>query len=235
MQKPARRLPWALLAGLAGAIIAVLLFAWLAIEVFQTETLNFDNQIRTSLHQYASPTLTAAMQLITTMGSAWLLVPLGTVVVIGLWIGGQRREAIVFVIIMLGAVLLQLLLKLAFHRIRPLPFFGPVLHSYSFPSGHALNSLCFYGSLAVLLGRRLGNLWARLGLAGLAFLLVGLIGVSRVYLGVHYPTDVIAGYLAAVVWLIAVALAFKEVPQGFFSRRLSTLGMFQRFGSRSRS
>jgi undecaprenyl-diphosphatase len=212
-------LPWALLAGLAGAILAVLLFAWLAGEVLQQETLSFDNQVRTGIHQYASTQLTAVMELVTWLGSAWVLVPVGALVVAGFWRSGHRREALAFVVIMLGAVLLQFLLKLAFHRVRPLPFFGPALHTYGFPSGHALNSLCFYGALAALLASPLRRWWQRVGLAVAAAILVLLIGVSRVYLGVHYPTDVVGGYLAGVVWLSTVGLAFREIPHWFPSKR----------------
>jgi undecaprenyl-diphosphatase len=159
------------------------------------------------------------MELVTWLRSGWFLVPTGTVVVTYFWLTGHRREAVAFAVIMLGAVLLQLLLKLAFQRARPLPFFGPALHTYSFPSGHALNALCFYGTLAVLLGQRGRTWWLRAGLGLVAASLVLLIGVSRVYLGVHYPSDVIGGYLAAAIWLSAVGLAFKEIPRGFPSQR----------------
>src|SRR6185369_17932911 len=74
-------------------------------------------------------------------------------------------------------------------------------HTYSFPSGHSLFSFCFYGVLAGLLTRRLKSRVARVLIWICAALLVSAIGLSRIYLGVHYPSDVIAGYLAASLWV----------------------------------
>jgi undecaprenyl-diphosphatase len=99
-----------------------------------------------------------------------------------------------------GAVVLDLTLKFAFHRSRPVPFFGPVPRTYSFPSGHSLFSFCFYGVLAGLLAGRVRSVPARVLIWLTAALLVLAIGLSRIYLGVHYPSDVIAGYLAGTIW-----------------------------------
>ena len=77
---------------------------------------------------------------------------------------------------------------------------------YSFPSGHALGSLVFFGTLAALVAARIRSTAARALVWIVAILLVAAIGFSRIYLGVHYPTDVIGGYAAALVWVIAVAL-----------------------------
>jgi undecaprenyl-diphosphatase len=117
----------------------------------------------------------------------------------------------------LGAEALDQILKLLFNRPRPEPFFGlaaPITHS--FPSGHAMVSCCFFGVLAVILAAR-GAPWAasrskRMAIFAVAAILVALMGFSRVYLGFHYPTDVLAGYAAAVVWLAVVRtalMAFK--------------------------
>jgi Membrane-associated phospholipid phosphatase len=84
---------------------------------------------------------------------------------------------------------------------RPEPFFGTAPETYSFPSGHALFSACFYGALAWLLGAALRNFGARAAIWAMSLALIAAIGLSRLYLGVHYPTDVIAGYLVAVFWI----------------------------------
>jgi len=101
-------------------------------------------------------------------------------------------------------MLLDLSLKHAFHRTRPTAFFGALPHSYSFPSGHALFSFCFYGVLAGLSAGRTRSQPARILIWTLAAVLVTAIGLSRIYLGVHYPSDVIAGYLAATLWVTAL-------------------------------
>jgi undecaprenyl-diphosphatase len=117
-----------------------------------------------------------------------------------------------------GSVVLDTSLKLLFHRVRPEPFFGPLPHSYSFPSGHALSSFCFYGILAGLLDTRIRSLAVRISIWIVAALLVLAIGVSRIYLGVHYPTDVIAGYVAAAVWVSTLIYADRMRSARHYSR-----------------
>ena len=79
--------------------------------------------------------------------------------------------------------------------------FTDLPRTYSFPSGHSLFSFCFYGVLAGLLTRRIASRIGRILIWTFAALLVAAIGLSRIYLGVHYPSDVIAGYLAASLWV----------------------------------
>jgi undecaprenyl-diphosphatase len=128
-----------------------------------------------------------------------------------------RRAALWMVVTILGALVLDLSLKYAFHRHRPIPFFVAVPHTYSFPSGHSLFSFCFYGVLAGLLAGRIGSRLGRVLIWTLAALLVAAIGLSRIYLGVHYPSDVIAGYLAASLWvstLLALDRMRKKADHG---------------------
>ena len=111
-----------------------------------------------------------------------------------------------------GATLLNLLLKQTFARTRPDPFFDyPLPVSHSFPSGHAFFAASFFGGLAVLVSGRVRSSALRLAVWIVALSLVLLIGLSRVYLGVHYPSDVFAGYAAAVVWVAGVALGDRVV------------------------
>jgi len=76
--------------------------------------------------------------------------------------------------------------------------------SFSFPSGHALFSFCFFAGIAALLSPRLSSQRAKLGLWSIAIALILGIGLSRIYLGVHYPSDVLAGYAAGIVWVATV-------------------------------
>ncbi len=117
-----------------------------------------------------------------------------------------KRAAKWLAITIAGALLLDITLKWAFHRPRPVPWYGVAPHSYSFPSGHALVSFCFYGVLAGLVTGRLRSRKLRLVCWMVAVALVALIGISRIYLGVHYASDVLAGYLTAAVW-VAIMLA----------------------------
>ena len=198
--------------------LALILFVWLAREVTRGDAMRLDTPIRNAVHARSSPPLTAMMRGVSLIGSEVVLVPLGAILVWCLVAAKRRRAAVVLAVAALGAEALDQIMKLLFHRPRPEPFFGlasPITHS--FPSGHAMVSCCFFGVLAMILAAR-GAPWApsrlkRTAIFAAAASLVALMGFSRVYLGFHYPTDVLAGYAAAVVWLAvvrAVLMAFKR-------------------------
>ena len=84
----------------------------------------------------------------------------------------------------------------------------------AFPSGHALVSFCFYGVLAGMLNLQLKTQWQRIGVWIVAGTIVVLIGLSRIYLGVHWPSDVLAGYAAAIVWMGTVRLVAPKGTSG---------------------
>jgi undecaprenyl-diphosphatase len=188
---------------LIAALLALFLFGWIAEDVRHGETVNFDLAVRTWVHQFASPTMTRIMNVISLLGYQILIAQLVVALAVFLcmhWL----RPAAWLAVTMAGALALDLGLKDAFHRARPQPFFGAALHSYSFPSGHALCSFCFYAVLAGLTAARAKPLALRLAVGALAAALVVAIGLSRVYLGVHYASDVLGGYLAATVWVSAI-------------------------------
>jgi undecaprenyl-diphosphatase len=190
----------------AVALAALVLFASLAYAVVQGEAVAFDAAVRNAVHAVSFPALTYAMRGISDSGEAVFLVALGVIVVWRLVSLGRRRQAVFFVIATLGAEVIDQALKFWFQRPRPEVFFGPQPLNYSFPSGHALVSFCFYLALAEIL---MDDRWPRarkLAVWTLAVLLTGLIGLSRVYLGVHYPTDVLGGYAAAIAWLSIVRI-----------------------------
>lgn len=199
--RPARALGIVLVGSLLGSLLALLFFSWLAEEVFEGELRNFDMQVRVTIHQWANPMLTLAMKVISDLGSPIFLSSLFVVLIVVFLRIRWRRAAIWLSIDMAGALVLDVSLKYLFHRTRPVPFFVPEPQTYSFPSGHALGSFCFYMVLAGLLTGRIRNFYARIAIWIFAALLVGIIGFSRIYLGVHWPTDVIAGYAAAAVWV----------------------------------
>ena len=184
------------------------LFAWIAEAVMAEHTMRFDLAVRDWVHQYSSPALTRAAVAASFVGSDILAAAFATSLLVFAFLH-WRRAAIWLTLTMAGALVLDLSLKYAFHRPRPTPFFGPWPHTYSFPSGHALFSFCFYGALAGLLADRIQSLAARICIWTLAAALIAAIGLSRIYLGVHYPTDVLGGYLAAAVWVSSM-IAFDH-------------------------
>ncbi len=190
----------AILISLAIAVLCLFLFAWLGQEMLEGDTRHFDDAIRSWAHQFASPGMTRVMTAISLLGYHLLILGL---VIAFMFFARLRwlRAAAWLAITMLGAVLLDIALKYAYHRQRPTAFFGASPGSYSFPSGHALSSLCFYGVLAGLLSRRIKSQFWRIIIWVVAAILIVAIGFSRIYLGVHYPSDVLGGYLAATVWV----------------------------------
>jgi undecaprenyl-diphosphatase len=184
-----------------------LFFGWLSEEVFEGETRTFDESIRNLVHGFASPPVTALMKFFSFLGSPLFLVILGAIVIASLLYLKHKRALVLFLISVAGELALDLALKAFFGRVRPAAFFDyPLPSSYSFPSGHAFGSLCFYGILAWLTAARLPNKAAELAIGILAALLIFFIGFSRIYLGVHFPSDVLAGYAAGLFWIGVIAL-----------------------------
>ena len=196
------------------AATALFAFGWLAEEMLEGETQKFDAFVRTAVHQLATPDLTRLMQVFSFLGSVAAVTTMCLVAICVSLYFRRVRTAALLAITMLGAGVLDVTLKYAFHRPRPVAFFGATPSSYSFPSGHALGSLCFYGILAVICATRARTRGATFCVWMAALILVGMIGFSRIYLGVHYPSDVIAGYCAATVWVGSVGLLDKTLGKG---------------------
>jgi undecaprenyl-diphosphatase len=208
-----------LLLGLAAAIATLIFFGWLADEVLEGETRQFDEVTRNAIHQLASPMVTTIMRGISFVGST-LALTIGTIIVVVRFAMLKwSREAKLFPITMVGAGLLNVTLKLAFKRPRPVPFFNLTApETYSFPSGHSLTSACFFGALAAILTARVKSRRFRIITWVVCTLMFVLIGFSRIYLGVHHTTDVIAGFAAALIWILVVR--FVEITLARRKRRM---------------
>jgi len=163
----------------------------------------------------AAPGLTGPVRFVTFFASLPFLLLASAA---GPWLlrrAGRRREATELVLAMLGAFLLNQLLKTYFHRPRP----GNALLNtlgLSFPSGHAMLGVTFYGCLAWLLARHFG----RPGWAAVLLLWAGLIGLTRVYLHAHYATDVLAGFAGGAAWLVV----FRAGLRLFWREEIVSLG-----------
>lgn len=203
LQKPLWYLEAGAVASLAAAVLSLFLFGGIAEEMLQGSTVRFDLAVRGWVHQFASPEMTRAMTAISLLGYNVLIVELVIALAV-FWSLRWRRAAAWLAVTMAGALAMDLALKYAFHRPRPQVFYGAEPQSYSFPSGHALCSFCFYGVLAGLVAARTKRLALRIAAGAAAAILVVAIGLSRIYLGMHYPSDVIAGYLAASVWVASL-------------------------------
>ena len=181
-------------------------FFYLTRVVFVQNSLALDNWASGVVDGWrlATPGLTGPMRFVTFFASLTFLLPASIGGALLLRWARRRREATELVLAMLGGVLLNQLLKTYFNRPRP----GNALLNtlgLSFPSGHAMLGLTFYGCLAWLLARHFG----RPGWAVVLLLWAGLIGFTRVYLHAHYATDVLAGFAGGAAWLVVFRAGLK--------------------------
>jgi undecaprenyl-diphosphatase len=180
--------------------ISLVLFLWLARVVGTGAATAFDSAVRAAIHNWSFPALTTLMKIATFLGTDGFMAVLALPFLWHLIRAKRRNDALRLALIPVTADLLLQILKHHFHRPRPEPFFNlPTPDSFSFPSGHALMSTVFYVTLAIIMTGKPALLAAALALATC-------IGLSRIYLGVHYPTDVLAGFIAGTFWLSASSL-----------------------------
>ncbi|MBR8840128.1 MAG: phosphatase PAP2 family protein [Stigonema ocellatum SAG 48.90 = DSM 106950] len=194
--------------GLAICLIILFVLAKLAGEVLEGEAFAFDTSFLLWLHQFANPNLDNVMLTITHLGDPNIVVIVVGVTLGTLWWRHYREEAKIFVLACLGALILNTGLKLAFGKVRPQLWHQLISEtSFSFPSGHALGSLVLYGFLAYALAIHYPK-QAKF-IYSFAVVLIAAIGVSRLYLGVHWPTDIIAGYGVGCLWLMMCITMLK--------------------------
>lgn len=187
--------------------VLLVMFALLAEEVVERDTIGLDRAILESLDRWRTPGLDLAAGILNVVGGSYVLAPLTFIVFLLLW-RRWSRSAVFVGLAVFGAMALSGLAKLVFERPRPQAFEALVhAEGFSFPSGQTMSStavaLAAYFSI-----RALAPAWRWPALAiGAAFALA--VGVSRSYLLVHYPSDVIAGWILATAWVLGVHAAYS--------------------------
>lgn len=198
-----------LVIGLALSVGTLWIFAELAGEVLEGETQRLDTALLTWIHSTFPGWLGTPMRLVAVLGYPWAVVPLLILAVGAFYLNGLKFSAALLLVSVPGSAILGTALKSFYERTRPELFeTGYEAPFYSFPSGHAITAVSLYGIITLLTAQRLEG-WRRWVVATAGAALVLLIGFSRLYLGVHYPSDVLAGYLAATFWVATVGIAFK--------------------------
>jgi undecaprenyl-diphosphatase len=194
----------------------------------------FDLSVQATVHSWTTPALTGLMRTLTFIGSIEVFIPTLIAAVGILLIVGEKEQGIrlirkrqvstLFAVGIGGALVLNETFKAHFQRARPrVPWSIGDEHTFSFPSGHSLFSLVLYGLIAYSVLTRRDPLLRRLVVAaGCAGLVLG-IGLSRIYLGMHWPTDVLAGYLTGALWLEAT-IAIDRRWRATFARSRTGLG-----------
>ena len=183
-------------------------FGWLAVAVGHAGGLSWDASGLRFWHRHATPALNKLAVLLTIIGNTWPMVGTGLLVVLVLWRRRQARAAWVFALSVGGSMLLTQIIKPLVARPRP-ALWASIRpeHTFSFPSGHAMDTAAIAAALGFLCWRHRRRWWVW----GLAPLFALAVGWARVYLGVHNPSDVLAGWAAAVGWVAGVQLVARQV------------------------
>ena len=194
-----------LLVGFAVALVTTYGLVELHDEILKARFEQRDQAIQSWVHGFARPMLTEVMRGLSWVGSPYVLVPAVTLAAGLMWWRRRKDNAVLVAAAALGGVALDEVMKLHFKRLRPeVPWALVHEHSFSFPSGHSVLAMVMYGVIVYKTYDKLHSMWARAALMMGAILMVLGIGVSRVYLGAHYPSDVAGGYFVGAVWLAAV-------------------------------
>jgi undecaprenyl-diphosphatase len=184
------------------SLFFLLFFSLVAVLIRADKLLVFDHAIIEWVQSQEAPFITSIMKFFTEIGSTKIVVFLCLFIIFFLYkVLHHRTELFLFISVVVGSPILNLLLKEIFQRARPDLHRLIEIGGYSFPSVHAMNAFTVYGVLTFLLWRHIFNRGGRTLLLLISSSVIIMIGVSRIYLGVHYPSDIIGGYFASGFWL----------------------------------
>lgn len=186
------------------------LFVELADEIHELEDFYFDDALLWHAHALSSPTLDRFFVVVSALGYQWGVVPADIALTLGLLVARRWREATFAGVSLGGSALLNMATKQFFQRDRPALWesIAPE-HTFSFPSGHAMGSATL-AMVVVLLCWHTRFRWPAVALAALFALTVG---ASRIYLGVHYPSDILGGWAAGIAWVSGVYLVLYRIRE----------------------
>lgn len=204
-----------------GALIAIAgtwAFATLAGHVSSGSTQTFDDTVLRWLGAHRVASLDPVMLDITSLGTSSVVVMVVGVAALFLWLNQHKHSAVLLFVATFGGVILNNLLKLGFGRPRPevIPW-ATTATFYSFPSGHAMSATIVYSTVAYLAARLQRTHAARFAISLVAAIVIFLVCFSRLYLGVHYPSDVLAGIIIGLAWA-SFCMATLEAIQ-LYARR----------------
>src|SRR6266508_2925026 len=206
----------------AGVIVAALgtwILSELAERVMAGGTQAFDETVLRWVSRHHTPTLDHVMLEITKLGNGTVVLMIVCVAGLFLTLTRHKYSALLLVVATAGGLVLDAVLKLQFERPRPhILTWGTEAGGWSFPSGHAMSATIAYSTVAYLAARLHRRRWARWLTMSVAMLLILVICGSRVYLGVHYPSDVLAGIIIGLAWA-AFCMATLEGIQRFSEHR----------------
>ncbi|GAC1667856.1 MAG: phosphatase PAP2 family protein [Steroidobacteraceae bacterium] len=205
-----RKHGWRMLMWFACLLLPLWGFASLVGEVHEKQVFPFDAPLLNLLHGLGTPTLDRFFILVTRLGYLWGVVPLDAIVLIFLAARRRFRDGLFFGIAVTGSAVLNIVAKNHYARLRPDLWVSLTPETtFSFPSGHAMGSATL-GVAVILLCWPSRWRWFVVA-ASLGSVL--LVGISRIYLGVHYPSDILAGWTAAIAWTLGMyILVDRKAP-----------------------
>ena len=182
-------------------------------EEVQGETIDaFDNRVTDYVTSFRTPALNNFFQFVTDLGDVYAYIVATTIAAIFFFFKLKNKK---FILQLLGVLILSALanmaLKEAFDRARPTIEHLVVVETLSYPSGHAMSAMAFYGFLIYLVFHIKMSKWLRIFLTLLFSALIFFIGLSRIYLGVHFPSDVVGGFTAGLIWIAFCVVLFNII------------------------
>ena len=198
-----------------GILLPLIIVGVIAEDIFEKQRFAFEAPLLLQIHSYATPALDRLAVGLSFVGGATFIGPLSLLILVLLWFRA-RPQAIFWTLSVAGAALLNLVLKFIFNRTRPDLWTRLVTEKdASFPSGHSMYSMAFVVAIMLMVWYTPYR-WLSVVLGVLFSISVGL---SRLYLGVHYPTDVLCGWLAGLAWVLGIySLMSRRLGRGLTAK-----------------
>lgn len=190
--------------------LTLIVFLLIVEDIFENDIYKFDNLVYKYVSKIINPQITTFARIFTNVGAAYAIIPICVIMFIVL---KDKMEAFFITLNIAIVVPINFILKNIFVRPRPTEFRLANASGYSFPSGHSMASMAFYGFLIYLILKNVKNKAIKWSISIFLSVIIILIGVSRIYLGVHYASDVLGGFLLAVAYLTIFTKYYKEYQE----------------------
>jgi undecaprenyl-diphosphatase len=200
--------------------VSIIGFSLISLLISDQKIIYFDRTVIDMVQGSETLVLTNVMKFFTFIGSAPFVIVLSLFLLFFLYkVLHHRLELLLFAAAITGSAILNAILKQFFQRVRP-DFHRLIdIEGYSFPSGHAMNAFTVYGILSFLLWRHIPSRFGRGVLISVSIIMILAIGISRIYLGVHYPSDIIGGYFASGFWITTAILFFQYYQEKRYNKK----------------
>lgn len=204
-------------------VVGTNLFVELTEDVRDETIVHFDERVTDYITSFRSPELTSVFVFITDLGDVYAyLTAMIVITIFFFWKLRNWKYTLQLLGVLIISALSNIALKKVFDRARPTEEHLVVIKSLSYPSGHAMSAIAFYGFLIYLIFQIKMNHWVRIFLTLLFSLLILGIGLSRIYLGVHFPSDVAGGFIAGLIWVAFCIVLFNVID--LLRKRKTTKG-----------